>query len=45
MSLTEREEFKCDSRMIDWDNCLKGFNYGIRRFFFKEDCFSPNVGY
>jgi len=41
----ERHLFPFDVRKIEWEFCLKGFMFGIRRFFLKEDCLSPDSGF
>lgn len=45
MTAADKAEFKCDSRAIDWKKSLVGFSFGIRRFFMREDCLSPEEGY
>ena len=45
MSDTEKEIFKFDVRRIDWKRQLEGFQYGIRRYFMKEDVYDPRSGW
>lgn len=37
--------FPFNVRLVDWTKCLQGFQYGIRRFFIKEDCHGPDSPY
>ena len=41
MSESERSMFPFEVRMVDWEKCLTGFQFGIRRFFLREDCMAP----
>ena len=45
MDANERLEFPFDTRAINWEKCLSGFYFGIRRFFIKEDVVSPESGF
>jgi len=45
MSPEEKAVFPFDIRLVNWNICLPGFVYGIRRYFLREDCLSPESGY
>lgn len=45
MSAQEQATFKFNIRMVEWQKCLHGFYYGIRRFYLKEDIYSPEDGW
>ena len=45
MSMKDHKLMKSDIRGIDWDMTLQATQYGIRRFFLKEDCLSPDHEY
>ena len=45
MSAHEKKNFPFDMKLIDWEIMLNGFCYGVRRFFLREDQFSPESGY
>jgi hypothetical protein len=45
MSDTEKEIFKFDVRRIDWKCQLEGFQYGIRRYYMREDVYDPRSGW
>ena len=38
MSPEEKKEFRFDMQEINWRKALAGYCFGIRRFYFKEDC-------
>lgn len=40
MSAQERKEFFFNVREVDWKQALEGYQYGIRRFYTLEDCYS-----
>jgi hypothetical protein len=45
MSVEEKNDFPFDIRLVNWNICVPGFVFGIRRYFLREDCFSPESGY
>lgn len=45
MSEYDKKHFCFNIRQIDWTKCLQGFQYGVRRFYIKEDCYAPNSTY
>lgn len=45
MSVEEKAEFPFDIRLVNWNICLPGFAFGIRRYFLREDCLSPESGF
>ena len=45
MTKDELREFNFDMRQIDWRKSLAGYCFGIRRFYFKEDCMPFEAGF
>lgn len=45
MSTADQKLFPFNVRLVDWTKCLQGFQFGIRRFFIKEDCLGPDSPY
>lgn len=45
MSPQEQQEFNCNVRLVNWNECLATFAYGIRRYYMREDCVQPNLDY
>ena len=41
MSAEELADFPFDPRIMDWKTEVRGFIYGLRRFYNHEDCLSP----
>ena len=41
MSVKDRACFACNIQKVDWETTYRGFVFGIRRYFLKEDCRSP----
>ena len=41
MSNEEKKTFPFEVRNVNWDICLPGFSFGIRRYFLREDCIAP----
>ena len=41
----ELKEFRFDMTQIDWNKSLAGYCFGIRRFYFKEDCLPFEAGF
>jgi hypothetical protein len=41
LSAEDKAIFPCDVRMVNWTLCLHSFQFGVRRYFLKEDCLSP----
>lgn len=45
MSPEEKIEFNFDISGIDWSKSYSGFQFGIRKFFMKEDVPAPELGF
>lgn len=45
MSKDDQQLFPFNVRLVDWKACLEGFQFGIRRYFVKEDTYSPESGW
>lgn len=45
MSEEEKVTFNFDLKKMSWKKSLDGFAYGLRRFFMKEDCLSPEMNF
>jgi hypothetical protein len=45
MNPEQKALFPFDVRLINWEFCLRGFMFGIRRYYLKEDCISPDSGF
>ena len=45
MSEADKKTFPFNARLINWERTLQGFQYGIRRFFLREDCLGPEDGF
>ena len=41
MSAQEKNEFKIDVTLIDWEKSQKSQIFGLRRFYVMEDALSP----
>lgn len=41
MSAKDKATFPFDIRMVNWRECFQCFEFGIRRYFLREDCLSP----
>ncbi len=41
MNLVDKATFPFDIKMVNWRPCFQCFEYGIRRYFLREDCLSP----
>ena len=45
MSEQELQEFRFDMTQIDWMKSLAGYCFGVRRYYFKEDCLPFEANY
>lgn len=45
MNENSRKEFPIDPRVINWEECIRGFVYGLNRYYMKEDFLSPDEGF
>ena len=43
MTPEELRLFNFDLRTLDWNKAINGFSYGLRRFYIREDCLSPEM--